>query len=90
MLTTHDLGDIEDVCQRIVIIDEGRIIFDGSLEAVKDGFARQRELHLQFVAAAGAHSVRLEDRAALSRRRGHRRDDASDPPSSSSGSTGSS
>ena len=47
MLTTHDLGDIEDFCQRIVIIDEGRIIYDGDLEAVKDAFARERLLHVQ-------------------------------------------
>ncbi|WP_425560709.1 hypothetical protein [Luedemannella helvata] len=50
MLTTHDLGDIEDVCQRIVIIDEGRIIFDGSIAHVKDSFARERRLHVDFTA----------------------------------------
>jgi ABC-2 type transport system ATP-binding protein len=47
ILTTHDLGDIEDVCQRIVIIDSGRIIFDGPLGGVKDRFARDRSVHLQ-------------------------------------------
>ena len=47
MLTTHDLGDIEDVCERIVIIDEGRIIFDGPLAEMKDRFARVRRMHLQ-------------------------------------------
>jgi ABC-2 type transport system ATP-binding protein len=65
VLTTHDLGDIEDVCQRIVIIDEGRIIYDGTIEAVKDSFARQRELHLQFLASGGTPPVRLADLAAL-------------------------
>jgi ABC-2 type transport system ATP-binding protein len=45
MLTTHDLGDIEDICKRIVIIDEGRIIYDGDLQAVKDTFARERSMH---------------------------------------------
>jgi ABC-2 type transport system ATP-binding protein len=45
MLTTHDLGDIEDICKRIVIIDEGRIIYDGELQAVKDTFARDRSMH---------------------------------------------
>lgn len=48
MLTTHDLGDIEDVCQRIVVIDGGRIIFDGSVAAVKDSFVRERRLHIEF------------------------------------------
>jgi ABC-2 type transport system ATP-binding protein len=60
ILTTHDLGDIEDVCQRIVIIDEGKIIFDGDLAAVKDGFARQRELHVLL-----AQPARLAKVAAL-------------------------
>ncbi|HEX6684283.1 MAG TPA: ATP-binding cassette domain-containing protein [Candidatus Limnocylindrales bacterium] len=47
MLTTHDLGDIEDVCERIIIIDEGRKIFDGPLADMKDRFARVRRIHLQ-------------------------------------------
>jgi ABC-2 type transport system ATP-binding protein len=45
MLTTHDLGDIEDICKRIVIIDGGRVIYDGDLQAVKDTFARERSIH---------------------------------------------
>jgi ABC-2 type transport system ATP-binding protein len=47
LLTTHDLGDIEDVCRRIVIIDDGRIIFDGGIDAMKDTYARDRRLHVQ-------------------------------------------
>jgi ABC-2 type transport system ATP-binding protein len=47
MLTTHDLGDIEDVCERIIVIDEGRKIFDGPLSEMKDRFARLRRIHLQ-------------------------------------------
>lgn len=46
MLTSHDLADIEGFCRRLVIIDEGRIIFDGDLDAVKDEFARERILHV--------------------------------------------
>ncbi|PRY34067.1 ABC transporter ATP-binding protein [Umezawaea tangerina] len=46
MLTSHDLADIEGFCRRLVIIDEGRIVFDGDLEAVKDEFARDRILHV--------------------------------------------
>jgi ABC-2 type transport system ATP-binding protein len=47
MLTTHDLGDIEDTCERIVIIDGGKVIYDGSLSQVKDRYARERRVHLQ-------------------------------------------
>jgi ABC-2 type transport system ATP-binding protein len=47
LLTTHDLGDIEDLCDRLVIIDAGRIIYDGALAVVKDTFARDRTMHFQ-------------------------------------------
>jgi ABC-2 type transport system ATP-binding protein len=47
MLTTHDLGDIEDICNRIVIIDNGKIIHDGDLMALKDNYARDRVIHFQ-------------------------------------------
>jgi ABC-2 type transport system ATP-binding protein len=47
MLTTHDLGDIEDICNRIVIIDKGKIIHDGDIGALKDTYARDRVIHFQ-------------------------------------------
>lgn len=47
MLTTHDLEDIEDICRRLVIIDQGHIIYDGELQAIKDIFARERTIHFQ-------------------------------------------
>lgn len=40
ILTTHDLQDIEEICNRIIIIDKGLIIFDGALSAIKDEFAK--------------------------------------------------
>ena len=35
MLTTHDLSDIEELCRRILIIDKGKILFDGDLQKMK-------------------------------------------------------
>ncbi|WP_238010102.1 ATP-binding cassette domain-containing protein [Dactylosporangium sp. AC04546] len=58
MLTSHDLGDIEGFCQRLVIIDEGRIIFDGDLQAVKDAFARERILNLETETAVPLDKLR--------------------------------
>jgi ABC-2 type transport system ATP-binding protein len=46
LLTSHDLGDIEDLCERIVMIDRGKLVFDGPLGAIKDRFGRERVLHL--------------------------------------------
>lgn len=63
MLTTHDLGDIEDVCERIVIIDNGQIIFDGKLASLTDHFARERQIHLLLAEAVpvAALAERLPD-----------------------------
>ena len=35
ILTTHDLGDIEQLCRRVIIIDKGRVHFDGDLEDLR-------------------------------------------------------
>ena len=35
LLTTHDLSDIEELCRRLMIIDHGRVLFDGALTALK-------------------------------------------------------
>ena len=35
MLTTHDIADIEKLCKRVMIIDKGQLIYDGSLSAIK-------------------------------------------------------
>ena len=35
LLTTHDLSDIEELCSRLMIIDQGRILFDGPLNDLK-------------------------------------------------------
>ncbi len=44
MLTTHDLADVEQLCTRLIIIDGGRMIFDGSLAEIKRRFGAFRTL----------------------------------------------
>ncbi|HES58718.1 MAG TPA: ATP-binding cassette domain-containing protein, partial [Firmicutes bacterium] len=48
LLTTHDLTDIEELCPRIIIIDEGRILFDGPTEEIKRRFGHNRRVVLDF------------------------------------------
>ena len=38
ILTTHDMKDIEELCSRIIIIDKGKILYDGNLENIKYKF----------------------------------------------------
>ena len=40
ILTTHDLNDIEDVCDRIILLDKGQIIYDGTKQKFKDTYGK--------------------------------------------------
>ena len=40
ILTTHDLKDIEDVCDRIILLDKGKIIYDGEKQKFKDTYGK--------------------------------------------------
>jgi ABC-2 type transport system ATP-binding protein len=44
VLTTHDLSDVEKLCQRVLVIDEGRLLYDGQLETLADRFGGARQL----------------------------------------------
>lgn len=44
ILTTHDLNDIEMLCERIVMIDKGKMVYDGSLARMKDTYGKMREV----------------------------------------------
>ena len=47
ILTTHDMQDIENLCSRIIIIEEGKVIYDGSLENIKHRFGNIRTVELR-------------------------------------------
>lgn len=47
ILTTHDLNDIEELCSRIIIIDNGKKIYDGSLEEIKSKYGAKTSIELQ-------------------------------------------
>jgi ABC-2 type transport system ATP-binding protein len=49
LLTTHDLGDIEALCERVIMLDEGQIIYDGELQSLKDNWAEEKQIHFQFI-----------------------------------------
>ena len=44
ILTTHDIMDIERLCQRIIIIDKGCIIYNGTLAEIKQQYCHRRRL----------------------------------------------
>jgi ABC-2 type transport system ATP-binding protein len=44
LLTTHDMGDIERLCDRVLVIDRGHLVFDGTLPRLAERVALQRVL----------------------------------------------
>ena len=47
ILTTHDIEDIEELCSRIIIIDEGKKIYDGSLTDLKEEYGTMRTVTME-------------------------------------------
>lgn len=48
ILTTHDMDDIEALCHRLIMIDQGKKLFDGTLESFRERYGRGVSLKLEF------------------------------------------
>jgi len=57
ILTTHDLGDIEQLCKRIIIIDHGKVLYDGLLEDLRQGPGHRLRLCLDFAEPVSPKSL---------------------------------
>jgi ABC-2 type transport system ATP-binding protein len=66
LLTTHDLADIERLCSRLLILDRGRVIYDGEIERLIERYGEERTLVVDLEEPApplevdGARVVRVE------------------------------
>ena len=58
ILTTHAMSDIELLCERVIILDAGKVLFDGSLEAVKHMFGDSRDIKVIAKAPIDADGVK--------------------------------
>ena len=67
MLTSHYMADVEALCERVVVIHHGRILFDGDLSELSDTFAAWKTIGVALENGAG-RSLRLR-RGGPSRRR---------------------
>jgi ABC-2 type transport system ATP-binding protein len=48
IFTTHDMQDIEKTCKRLIIIDEGSKVYDGSLNGIREQFSTTRQVIVEF------------------------------------------
>jgi ABC-2 type transport system ATP-binding protein len=58
LLTTHDLSDIEALCERVIMLDEGKIIYDGALRNLKEQWGEGKELQFQFLEKIGLNDLK--------------------------------
>lgn len=66
VLTTHDIEDIEELCSRILIIDKGKLIYDGSLTDLKEKYGTMRKVVMEVADLTKAKTVPLDDMLAVS------------------------
>jgi ABC-2 type transport system ATP-binding protein len=59
LLTSHYMADIQELCQRVIIIDHGKIFFDGQLDEVLDRFADFKLVTIQWAGAANCSAADL-------------------------------
>ena len=69
LLTTHDMGDMEKLCSRVVVIDSGHLMYDGDLENMVQKFGAIRSLMIEFEEPVADFQV---DNAKLTRSEGNR------------------
>ena len=68
LLTTHDLSDVEKLCERVMIIDHGQLLYDDTLGTLQRRFGGKRELLVDFAeeyADVGVQGAELSSREGL-------------------------
>lgn len=60
ILTTHDMGDVDALCRRIVIIDKGKMLYDNDIEHLKSFFGSYRTLKIHVDGENSIENVRAE------------------------------
>jgi len=58
ILTTHDMDDIEQLCERIMILDEGKLVYDGSTRRLRECYVKEKVITIEL--ADGSPEVAIE------------------------------
>jgi ABC-2 type transport system ATP-binding protein len=54
LLTSHYMQDIEELCEHVILIDHGRVIFDGALDRIVEQFSGNKIVEAKFSAPTAA------------------------------------
>jgi ABC-2 type transport system ATP-binding protein len=55
-LTSHDVGDIEKLCKRIIIVNDGRIVMNDSMDSLKYHYLNRKQMEIRFKEAADSET----------------------------------
>lgn len=58
MLTSHYMDDVKELCERVIVIDEGRVLFDGQLDQLTQRYATYKTLSLTLGSKAAAKHLK--------------------------------
>lgn len=53
ILTTHDISDIEKLCDRVMVIDQGKVMYDGNLQSLKNRYGSEELLRIDYEGELG-------------------------------------
>lgn len=57
MLTTHDMKDIEEICPRMIVVNKGTLVYDGSVEELRARLGNERRVVIDFRAEPGPLNI---------------------------------
>ena len=69
LFTTHDLSDVEKLCKRVMVIDHGKLLYDGKLDLLRERFGDKRQLIVDFAEEFDAITI---DGVEVINQQGHR------------------
>jgi ABC-2 type transport system ATP-binding protein len=72
ILTTHDMQEIEKLCDRVMLIDKGTLVYDGAIANIKERFGKERTLVVDLEEAPPAGELAEVEGAVLVRREDRR------------------
>ena len=60
LLTSHNMDDLINLARRVIVIDEGRIIFDGALEDLVNRFAKEKIIKVSLAREDNIQNIRAD------------------------------
>lgn len=71
ILTSHDMSDVENVCERVIIINHGRKVYDGNLKDLQHEYSKEKYVKFYFKKSITDGSLLEKYGANITQKEGH-------------------